>query len=94
MDRDELIRKLDTIIDVGIVNAHHDTDVLKEVREQLRESDLNAIKRILSGCKSMKGHWDLHEDETESGKAIYDITIRDFSDCVTLCFDENGRLMA
>lgn len=93
MTRAELIRKLDTIIDVGIVNAHQDTEVLREVREQLRESDLNAIKRILSGCRSFRGHWDVHQDETESGKTIYDITIRDFSDSVTLCFDEEGRLI-
>ncbi len=94
MDRSELVKKLDTIIDVGIVNAHQDTEVLKEVREQLQETDLAAFKRILSGCKSFRGHWDVHQDETESGKSIYDITIRDFSDSVTLCFDENGRLFA
>lgn len=35
MTRAELLNELDRIIDVGIVNAHHDTDVLKEVREQL-----------------------------------------------------------
>ena len=94
MDRNELIRKLDTIIDVGIVNAHHDTEVLKEVRAQLLETDLDAFRRILKNCQHMKGHWDVHEDETESEKTIYDITIRDFSDSVTLCFDENGRLFA
>ena len=94
MTRDEMIKKLDTIIDVGIVNAHHDTEVLKEVRTQLLETDLDAFRRILKNCNHMKGHWDVHEDETESGKTIYDITIRDFSDSVTLCFDENGRLFA
>ena len=93
MTRTELLKELDRIIDVGIVNAHHDTEILKAVREQLQESDLDAIKRILSGCMSFRGHWDVHQDETESGKTIYDITIRDFSDSVTLCFDEDGRLI-
>lgn len=35
MTRDELIHELDRIIDVGIVNAHHDKDVLKTVRETM-----------------------------------------------------------
>lgn len=37
MDRTELIRELDRIIDVGIVNAHHDTDVLKAIKEELQK---------------------------------------------------------
>ena len=94
MTRAELLKELDRIIDVGIVNAHHDTDVLKEVREQLQETDLNAMKRIFSGCKSMKGRWDTYQDENDKGEAIVDLTIRDFSDSVTLCFDEKGRLFA
>ena len=35
MDRAELIRKLNTIIEVGIVNAHQDKETLKAVRDQL-----------------------------------------------------------
>lgn len=35
MDRKELIHELDRIIDVGIVNAHHDKEVLQLVRERL-----------------------------------------------------------
>ena len=35
MDRNELLRELDRIIDVGIVNAKHDTDVLKCIRKVL-----------------------------------------------------------
>ena len=35
MTRAEMLKELDRIIDVGIVNAHHDTDVLKAIREQL-----------------------------------------------------------
>jgi len=92
MTRNELLHELDRIIDVGIVNAHHDKEVLQAVREQLTETDLAAFKRILSGCKSFHGHWDVHQDETENGKKIFDITIRDFADSVTLCFDEDGRL--
>ena len=37
MDRSELIRELDRIIDIGIVNAKHDSDVLKHVRKLLKE---------------------------------------------------------
>jgi hypothetical protein len=33
--RAELLKELDRIIDVGIVNAHHDKDVLRKVRDQL-----------------------------------------------------------
>ena len=94
MDRDELIVELNRISIFGIVNAHHDTEVLKEAIKQLNESDLDAFKRILLNCKNMRGKWDVHEDENEDGKPIFDVTIRDFSDSVTLCFDENGRLMA
>ena len=94
MDRAELLKKLDTIIDVGIVNAHQDTEVLKAVREQLQETDLQAMKRILSGCKHMKGHWELHQEENDDDETVFDLTIRDFSDSVTLCFDVNGRLFA
>jgi len=35
MDRTELLRELDRIIDVGIVNAKHDSDVLKCIRKVL-----------------------------------------------------------
>lgn len=37
MGRAELIRKLDTIIDIGIVNAKHDSDVLKHVMKILKK---------------------------------------------------------
>ena len=39
MDRSELIRELDRIIDIGIVNAKHDSDVLKHVRKVLKEPE-------------------------------------------------------
>lgn len=94
MTRAELLKELDRIIDIGIVNAHHDKDVLKEVREQLQETDLDAMKRILSGCDQMKKRWDLYWDENEKGETIVDLTIRDFSDSVTLCFDAKGGLYA
>ena len=35
MDRAELLRELDRIIDIGIVNAKHDSDVLKHIRKVL-----------------------------------------------------------
>lgn len=94
MDRAELLHELDRIIDVGIVNAKHDSDILRHVRKQLKESDLDAFKRILSGCEYMRGHWDVNQEENEKGETVYDITIRDFSDSVTLCFDKEGRLYA
>ena len=94
MTRAEMMKELDRIIDVGIVNAHHDTDVLKAIREQLQETDFQAVCRILKGCKSWKGNWDVNDAETDSGKQVKDITLREYSDEVVLCFDENGRLYA
>lgn len=46
MTRAEMMKELDRIIDVGIVNAHHDTEVLKIVREQLHElwEDIAKVK--------------------------------------------------
>ena len=35
MDRTEMLRELDRIINVGIVNAKHDSDVLKHIRKVL-----------------------------------------------------------
>ena len=94
MTRAELQKELDRIIDVGIVNAKHDSDVLRHIRKQLKESDLNAFKRILGGCEYMRGHWEVHQEENDKGETVFDITIRDFSDSVTLCFDKEGRLYA
>ena len=48
MTRDELIHELDRIIDVGIVNAHHDREVLQEIREQLN----NPVYIVTEGCYS------------------------------------------
>ncbi len=36
MERAEMIHELDRVIDVGIVNAHHDREVLQEVRKTLK----------------------------------------------------------
>lgn len=36
MTKDELIHELDRIIDIGIVNAKHDTDVLRYIRKRLK----------------------------------------------------------
>ena len=94
MTRAEMLKELDRIIDVGIVNAHHDRDVLKAVLEQLQETDFQAVCRILKGCKGWKGHWDVHTDEWKDGRLVKDITLRDFSDEVVLCFDEEGSLIA
>lgn len=48
MKRDELLKELNRIIDVGIVNAHHDKDVLKAVREQLN----NPVYIVTAGIYS------------------------------------------
>lgn len=48
MTRAEMLKELDRIIDVGIVNAHHDTDVLKAIREQLS----NPVYIVTAGCYS------------------------------------------
>ena len=37
MNRQELLKKLDSIIDIGIVNAHDDKAVLEEIREELKK---------------------------------------------------------
>lgn len=94
MTRAEMLKELDRIIDVGIENADHDTGVLKAIREQLQETDFQAVCRILKECKGWKGHWDVHTDEGKDGRLVKDITLRDFSDEVVLCFDEEGRLFA
>ena len=86
MDRNELLRELDRIIDVGIVNAKHDTDVLKYIRKQLTETDYAGILRILK--KKWHGHLNIHDGE--SGK---DIDLQDFNQSVVLCFDQEGRLI-
>lgn len=48
MTRAEMMKELDRIIDVGIVNAHHDKDVLKAVREQLN----NPVYIVTAGIYS------------------------------------------
>lgn len=48
MTRTELLKELDRIIDAGIVNGHHDTETLKEVREQLN----NPVYIVTEGCYS------------------------------------------
>ena len=48
MNRNELMKELDRIIDVGIVNAHHDREVLQEIREQLN----NPVYIVTEGCYS------------------------------------------
>jgi len=94
MTRPELLKEIDRIIESCVADGWHDTEILKEARDQLRESDLNAFKRILSNCKNLNGKWDVHTSETEEMEFIYDLTIRDFNESVTLCFDDYGRLYA
>lgn len=48
MDRVELLHELDRIIDVGIVNAKHDSDVLKHIRKLL----ISPVYVLTSGCYS------------------------------------------
>jgi len=49
MDRTQLLHELDRIIDVGIVNAHHDKEVLQVARKTLEEL-WNDIQKVKS-CK-------------------------------------------
>ena len=46
----ELLNELDRIIDVGIVNAHHDKDVLKKVRKTIEELWNDVLQA--KSCKS------------------------------------------
>ena len=62
----------------------------EEALEVLKESDRDAILRILGGCSRMKGHWQTMPDD-EGGT---DLVIRDFSDSVTMVFDKDGHLIA
>lgn len=48
MNRDDLIKELGRIIDVGIVNAHHDKAVLEEIREELQKP----VIVLTAGCYS------------------------------------------
>ena len=52
MNRAELTRELDRIIDVGIVNAHHDTEVLKTVRDLMNElwDDMSKTRSCRTCC--------------------------------------------
>lgn len=38
-DTEKLLAELDRIIEVGIVNAHHDRDVLKAIRKRLKDQE-------------------------------------------------------
>ena len=46
MNRQKLLNELDRIIDVGIVNAHHDKEVLQVARKTLDElwNDIQQVK--------------------------------------------------
>lgn len=50
MTGDELLHELDRIIDVGIVNAKHDTDVLKDIRNVLKELESEEEYPVCMAC--------------------------------------------
>lgn len=50
MTRAEIMKELDRIIDVGIVNAKHDSDVLRQIRKLLKGPE--KVYVITSGCYS------------------------------------------
>jgi len=52
MNRTELTKEFDRIIEVGIVNAHHDTEVLKTVREVLNAlwEDMSIVRSCRTCC--------------------------------------------
>lgn len=89
MDRAELAKKLDTIADIGIVNAKHDTNVIREAADKLRASDFQTILGIFKHRPCMEGFYRVAT--YKNGKsAIY---LWDYDqDSVILNFDENGRL--
>lgn len=38
-EKEKLLSEFDRIIEVGIVNAHHDRDVLKAIRKRLKDQE-------------------------------------------------------
>lgn len=88
MDRAELLHELDRIIDVGIVNAKHDSDVLRHIRKELKKNDFQTFLEIFNHRSGMISHYEVLEDD---GK--YSIVLRDFDQSVVLVFDEKGMLI-
>lgn len=62
MNRDKLLHDLDNIIDIGIVNAKHDSDVLRQCRKLLKKMDWHPADQppkdarfVLAVCKNNIG---------------------------------------
>ena len=88
MDKQEMIKKLERIIDYGI-SEHHDREVLREALKIVKMSDFKCLLRMLNHCKNMIGHYSVHEDD-----GTYDISITDNDQTVVLIFDAEGNLIA
>ena len=85
MDRKELIHELDRIIDVGIVNAKHDSDVLKHIRKLLKEPapkvlTVEELRQLPAQTIVWIDYWDGEEKKLGTmmaGMKCYDGTLVD-----------------
>ena len=88
MKTNELIKRLNDIADIGIVNAKKDVPVIREAAKALKKSDFQKILHIFNHCTGMIGHYSVTEDD---GK--FDLIINDHDQSIVLIFDEEGRLI-
>ena len=88
MDNRELARKVEDIANIGIVNAKHDLNVLREAVEKLKKSDFQTFLGILNHRPCMVGHYEVNDEEDK-----FTLKIKDFDQAVTLVFDKTGRLI-
>ena len=88
MDNRELALKLEDIANIGIVNAKHDIEIIREAVEKLKKSDFLTILNIFNHRPCMIGHYEVQDEEDK-----FTLTIREFDQAVVLVFDKNGRLI-
>ena len=98
MDKADLIRELDRIIDVGIVNAKHDSDVLKHIRKLLKEpepkvltaEEIRALPRLTIVWIE---YWNGEEKKTDkdliAAMKCHDGTLVDEDTCVYSNFEQD-----
>ena len=97
MDRKELIHELDRIIDVGIVNAKHDSDVLKHIRKLLKEPEpkvltAEELRQLPAQTIVWIDYWDGEEKKLGTmmaGMKCYDGTLVDEDACVYNDFESD-----
>ena len=86
-EREQLIKELDRIIEIGIVDAKRDRETLSKVRHLLTETEYETLIRILM-CSTYK--WCFKDFINKNG--LHEVSIKDVTDVVTLLFDKDGRL--